>query len=506
MCVLLKNLKMKNLKELLKGIKTKQVKGNLNWDISKLEYDSRKIGEGDLFVAISGFSEDGHNYIEDALRRKAKAIVVEKEDSHPVDVQIVVPNSRIVLSELANRFYDFPTSNLNIYGVTGTAGKTTTTHFIKSILEKAGKKVGLIGTISYLIGNQVIPASNTTPESLDLQRMFAQMLNEGIDSAVMEVSSHSLVLHRVGGVDFDCTVFTNLGRDHLDFHLDMDSYRQAKAVLFENLKKDAFAIINLDDPNSSFFLKKSKGKNLTYSLKNSKAAFYLEKFNCAEFDSSFVMVTPSGKMEAKISLLGSINLYNALASAAACFSQKIDLEKIVLGLESLKTVSGRTEEINWGQNFKILVDYAHTPEALEHLLRTAREFSSKRILVLFGCGGDRDKGKRSLMGEIASRYADLIFITTDNPRSENPEEIASQVLSGIKDKIKVVLIPDRKEAIFEILSQAKEKDTVLLVGKGHESYQIIGKQKFHHSDKEVAEEFLKKKGFLLQKELKVNCK
>jgi UDP-N-acetylmuramoyl-L-alanyl-D-glutamate--2,6-diaminopimelate ligase len=482
---------MKKLKMLLKVLPSCQISGEENMIIPKIEYDSRRVSPGDLFVALEGHSDDGHRYIQSAIDQGAVGVVAQRGGTYRAKAQIIVPDTRKALALLSSRFYDYPSERLKLVGVTGTNGKTSITYLVRSILQQNQWKVGLIGTIAYWLDEQKINAPNTTPESLDLQRMFSQMLDLGISTAVMEVSSHALVMHRVDGTLFDVVVFTNLNHEHLDFHKTMDAYRDAKGLLFKKIKKDGgMAVINRDDPRWEYFYDLTEKQGWTYSLIDSKADFYTKSYQCTPQSSQIEMVTPQGEMTINTKLIGESNIYNTLASASAGFALKIDPRIIKLGLESTNVVPGRMESIQAGQAFNLWIDYGHTPHAFEFLLKTARKMTKGKVLFLFGCGGDRDKGKRSLMGEVASLYADRIFLTEDNPRNEDPGEIINQIMQGIPDKNKVEIIIDRKEGIRRAMETAKSGDTLILAGKGHEEYQIIGNRKIHFSDKETALELL----------------
>jgi UDP-N-acetylmuramoyl-L-alanyl-D-glutamate--2,6-diaminopimelate ligase len=481
---------VRNLKELLKALPSKKIFGETDFDIKKIEYDSRRINPGDLFVAILGFKEDGHEYIHSALENGAIGVVAQKDGDYEPKVKVIVPDTREALALLAGKFFDSPSKKLKVAGVTGTNGKTTVTYQVKSILEKDGKKVGLIGTIAYFIGPEKRAATNTTPESLDLQKMFYQMQENRTDSVVMEVSSHALALKRVMGVDFDVAVFTNLNREHLDFHKTLSAYKKSKGLLFEMLSDKSWAVINMDDPNWRYFYDKAKTHKFTYSLSNPKADFYTKSFSITWEGSQMDLVTPNGEVKINLKLLGESNIYNALASAAVGVALKVNLKTIKSGLESVETIPGRMERIQEGQDFNILIDYAHTPYALDLLLKTVRGMTQGDLIVLFGCGGDRDQGKRPQMGKVASLRADRIFLTEDNPRSEDPQKIIEEIVGGIENKEKVEIIMDRKEGIKKALKMAKRGDTLVLVGKGHEDYQIKKDQKFHFSDKETVLELL----------------
>ncbi|HEX9917435.1 MAG TPA: UDP-N-acetylmuramoyl-L-alanyl-D-glutamate--2,6-diaminopimelate ligase [candidate division Zixibacteria bacterium] len=484
------------LRKLIESMNTKKTYGDTDFDINKIEYNSTKIKPGDLFVAIKGFQTDGHNFINDAIKNGAICVVGEKDQDHNIRAEILVKDSRMVLAFLSDKFYDSPSRKLKVIGITGTNGKTTVSYLLKSILETKERKIGLIGTIAHYIGDQQVPALNTTPESLDLQRMFYQMLEQGIKYVVMEVSSHSLALKRVEKVDFDVAVFTNLTQDHLDFHHDMESYKKTKGKLFEMLvKPEDRAVINLDDPNWKYFSKKTKAPKVTYSLRNKEADVFVEKMNHDLKGLEIRSSTPLGEFEVRLNFIGEQNVYNALAAIASSVALGFELENIRSGLEKARVVSGRLEKINLGQPFDILIDYAHTPDALERVLITAKELTSGKLIALFGCGGDRDKTKRPIMGKLATRIADYVIVTSDNPRTENPSSIIDDIFKGINSKNDIKRIEDRKEAIKQAIDLAKPRDILVIAGKGHEDYQIIGTKRFHFSDKEAVEEILKGMGY-----------
>ncbi len=480
-----------NLKKLLQVLPSKKIWGEVDLTIKKIEYDSRQISRGDLFVAIEGYSDDGHKYIRSALKGGAVAVVAQKDGDFRAKAKVIVPDAREALALLASKFYGFPSRKLKVVGITGTNGKTTISYLVKSVLEKNQSKVGLVGTIAHWIGEQRIKAKNTTPESLDLQRMFFQMLKEKSTFVVMEVSSHALALHRVDGTLFDVAIFTNLNHEHLDFHKTMEAYRQAKGLLFKKLKeRDGCAVLNVDDPNWRYFSQQTQTGSLTYSLNDPHADFFTTNFICTPDRSLIDLATPAGEMKLDFKLIGESNIYNALASVATGFALKLDPDTIKSGLEAVTSIPGRMERIQAGQDFNIWIDYGHTPHAFERLLKTARKLTKKRLLFLFGCGGDRDQGKRPLMGKVASQYADLIFLTEDNPRSEDPEVIVQQIMHGIEEKGKVRVIIDRREGIKKALEIAQPGDTLILAGKGHEDYQMVGNKKIHFSDKETVLELL----------------
>ena len=478
--------KTHKLKELLDVLPSKKVSGDIDLSIKKIECDSRKVTPGDLFVAIKGYTEDGHKHVRSAVKSGATAVVAEKNGSYKPKAKIIVPDTREALALLAGRFCGYPSRKLKMVGITGTNGKTTISYLVKSILEANQERVGLIGTIAYWIGDQKSKAVNTTPGPLELQGMFSEMLKGGISAAVMEVSSHALVMHRVDGIEFDVAVFTNLNHEHLDFHKTMDSYRQAKGLLFRKLKaKGSTGVINMDDPNWRYFRQQAAKECLTYSINDPSADFFTTGFTCTPENTLITMATPAGEMKVDFKLIGEANVYNALAGAAVGFALNVDPRIIKTGLEAVSGVAGRMERIRAGQDFHIWVDYAHTPHAFERLLKSARRITKERLFFLFGCGGDRDQEKRPLMGNVAAKYADRVFLTEDNPRSEDPKTIIEHIMTGVEDKSKIEVVIDREEGIRRALAMARPGDTLVLAGKGHEDYQIIGDKKIHFSDKET---------------------
>ena len=480
-----------SLKKLLSVLPSKQASGDLDLRIKKIEYDSRLIKLGDLFVAMSGFSDDGHHYIHSAVKSGAVAVVAERDGDHRSRAKVLVPDAREALALLSSRFYGHPSRKLTLVGITGTNGKTTISYLVRSILQAAGSKVGLIGTIAYWMDDRKTDSRNTTPESLDLQRMFYSMLRQKISAAVMEVSSHALALHRVDGTEFDVAVFTNLNHEHLDFHQNMDAYRNAKGLLFKKLKeKGSCAVINMDDASWRYFSRQVQTRCLTYSLNDPNADFFTTNFICTAEKSIIDVSTPSGELKLEFKLIGESNIYNALAGVATGFALGVDPRTVKSGLEAVSGVPGRMERVQAGQDFNVWIDYAHTPHAFERLLKTARKLTKGRLLFLFGCGGDRDQGKRPLMGKVAAELADVVFLTEDNPRSEDPQAIVQQIMHGMEDRSKVRVIIDRREGIKQALETAREGDTLVLAGKGHEEYQIIGRDKVHFSDRETLLELL----------------
>lgn len=469
--------------------------GNEDVNVSGIEYHSALIKSGTAFVAIAGFEQDGNAYVDQAIENGAVAIVTEKEAQRSVP-QLIVPDARAALADLAARFFDYQKQELKICGVTGTNGKTTTCFLIKKIFEARGKRVGLITSLVYDTGKDRIAASRTTPESLDIFRLLFTMKNNGCANAVIEISSHALILQRVRNLDVGVALFTNITRDHLDFHRDMDDYLAAKTRLLTMVDdKNKWAVINYDSREFRGLLGQAKCSYMTYSLADHKADVFLENFKLRPDGSHFTLRTPTGRREVSFNLPGRFNLYNALAASGAALASGIDIDTIVTGLEQVRTIPGRLERIDSNAPFSIFIDFAHTPDALRRTLETLREIGTGRVLTVFGCGGDRDRGKRPLMGEAAETLSDYAVLTADNPRSETTSRIFDDVRPGFKNKDKVEIIEDRREAIAHILSRARENDLILLAGKGDENYQEIGCVRHPWSDREVAKEELVKLGF-----------
>lgn len=479
------------LKELLKALKSCEIQGFEDTEIFDIQYDSRAVGKGSLFVAIKGEKADGNLFAPQAVEKGAVAVVTDRSKESGVRSQeyaatiIYVPNAREALAKISAAFYGEPASKLKLLGITGTNGKTTTSFLVESILREAGLNPGVIGTINYRYAGKVLPAPNTTPESLDLQRLLKDMVDNGVKAVVMEVSSHALDQERVGGCIFDAGVFTNLTQDHLDYHLTMDKYFEAKARLFTDfIDEGRVAVINMDDPKGEELSKRAVGRVMGYGGKGRGGVNIYPKEIALGVDGiKGIFMTPAGEVKVKSSLIGEFNLYNILAAVGAGVGLGLPVEAIEKGISDLKNVPGRLERVDAGQPFTILVDYAHTPDALERVLSTIRGLTDKKIITVFGCGGDRDKGKRPIMGKIAAEYSDVVIVTSDNPRTEDPLKIIEDIKAGITG---VRVIPDRREAIREAIREANEGDVVLLAGKGHEDYQIVGKEKIHFDDREEA--------------------
>jgi len=462
-------------------------------EIMDITNDSRKVRHGSLYVAIKGYKTDGHNFIKQSLECGAQAIVSEERVSLDTKIpQIIVRNTRKALSSLSCCFYNNPSQKINVIGITGTNGKTTTTFLTKSIIEKAGYETGLIGTINYQIGKQIIPAQETTPESVELQRLIAEMVKAKMKFAVMEVSSHSAVQHRIENINFKTAVFTNITTEHMDYHKTISNYMNAKGELFRGLTKDSFAVLNADDEFSKYFADRTSAQILWYGVKNNAD---IKAEICRESTSN-IMITLnySGReIDIKIPFAGLHNVYNVLASAASAISLGFELDVIKSGIETAPVVPGRLEHIPCNHGFKVFVDYAHTPHALETVLHALKNLVKGRILLVFGCGGDRDRGKRPEMGKIADEKSDIFWLTNDNPRSEDPMNIIDDIKAGIKPGRSFHIQTNRYKAVEEALSEAKNGDLVLIAGKGHEKYQIIKDTIIPFDDREVVKKILSEK-------------
>lgn len=480
--------------ELTDGLTVLHRQGESGVPVGGIACDSRKVKPGDVFVAIEGFRTDGHLFAGEALKRGAAALVVGKPVVVPADIPLVrVSDTRLALALISARFYGYPGRRLKLAGVTGTNGKTTTTYLLRAVYRAAGARVGLIGTVANWIEERKMPVTHTTPESLDLQKILSEMADAGVDTVVMEVSSHALALKRVEGCSFETAVFTNLTQDHLDFHKDMRHYLAAKKILFEKAEK--IAVINSDDPAAPELRAAARAATVSYGIRE-KADVTAEEISVQRKGTSFLVRTPWGKAAVNLKLTGYFNVYNSLAALAAGGAAGIPLPVMVRALEGVAGVPGRFELVDRGQDFTVVVDYAHTPDGLENLLKTARQLCGGRLIAVFGCGGDRDRTKRPLMGEIAACYSDLPVITSDNPRTEDPLRIIADIEEGMR-KVRrpedYVVIPDRRRAIEYAVGAALAGDVVVIAGKGHEDYQIIGAEKLPFDDREEAARALEKR-------------
>lgn len=485
------------LTELLNSISAIQVIGEVQRrDVGDIQYDSRKVKSNDVFVAIKGFKTDGHKFLMDAINKGAVAVVVEQDNVIPDEIirhaqiaRILVKDSRAALAELSKGFYRDPSSKLKLIGITGTNGKTTTTFILKNILQQARYKTGLIGTIANYIGETKIDSKLTTPESNDLNKFFYQMLLEDCSHAVMEVSSHSLVLNRVYGLSFAGAVFTNITSDHLDFHLTFENYLNAKKILFDVLSTDSFAIINADDENSKKIVSDSKAKVLSYG-KIETSDYVISSISYDLNGTNFTLTTGGKSYSISTKLIGEFNAYNCAAAFALADNFGISKEQIIDGIKSTPFVPGRFEVVGSGKK-KAIIDYSHTADSLEKAIIALRQIigSNRQLVTVFGCGGDRDKSKRPVMGKIATELSDFVLITSDNPRTENPSQIINEIKQGIvKNNFKV--IENRFEAIKYAIEKSEEDAAILIAGKGHETYQEINGVRNHFSDLETAKEFL----------------
>lgn len=482
------------LRDLVKGLNPVEIKGDLNVEISGIAYDSRKVKNSSMFVCIDGTKVDGHEFIHNAIENGAIALLVQKEVEVPEGISVVrVDNTRYGLAHVSDVFFGHPSGRFNLIGVTGTKGKTTTTYMIKSILEKAGQKVGLIGTLGSRIGDEVLYSERTTPESYDLQALFSEMLEKNVDSAVMEVSSQGLALHRVSCSDYDIGVFTNLSKDHIspNEHSSMEEYLNAKIKLFKMCKK---GIVNIDNEYGKEVIRNAECEIFAMGIDNDagiKAADIEKNPDSVKFKA----ITPWFSGEIYVNIPGKFTVYNALCAIGVCGLMGIPYDSIRAGLEKVN-VPGRAEIVETGRNFTVMIDYAHTPDSLENILTTVKGFAPGRVVCLFGCGGDRDRTKRPIMGEISGRLADFTVITSDNPRTEDPQAIIREIEAGIKGtNAKYITIVDRREAIKYAIVNAQPQDVIILAGKGHETYQTFKDKTIHFDEREVVREILEELKF-----------
>jgi UDP-N-acetylmuramoyl-L-alanyl-D-glutamate--2,6-diaminopimelate ligase len=477
-----------SLSQLLADVPAKGRDG-LATPVSGIAYRADSVGAGDAFFCVPGLKHDGHDFAPAAVARGASVLVV-GHTLPGVDVpQVVVDDPRAALAWASARFFGMPSADMAVVGITGTNGKTTTTYLLDSILRAAGRTTGLIGTVETRIAGRVEPAGRTTPESRDLQELLSDMVAEGVDTVVMEVSSHAIDLHRVDGVRFAVAAFTNLSHDHLDYHHTIEAYFAAKARLFRELAPAA-SVVNVDDWH---------GRRLAADIEADitvgrvpEASVSAGEVRLSSGASEFVLVSPDGEVAIRLPLTGDFNVSNSLVAAGCALALGIGLDTIAAGLAAVPQVPGRLERVDEGQPFSVVVDYAHTPDGLEKAIEAVREVSSGRIITVFGCGGDRDPGKRPLMGAIAGRLSDVVVLTSDNPRTEQPEGIIAQISRGMADTAAARhVVVDRASAIAMAIGLARAGDTVLLAGKGHEDYQIFADRTVHFDDREAARETLR---------------
>jgi UDP-N-acetylmuramoyl-L-alanyl-D-glutamate--2,6-diaminopimelate ligase len=494
------------LRVMLENVPNVRITGDPATPVRGLAYDSRAIEAGFLFAALGGLTRDGNDFVEEAVAKGAAAVLSARpapegsgRPGRPIWVQ--VDDDRLALALAARTYYGRPDGRLTVAGITGTNGKTTVCFLLESVLREAGLKPCLLGTVLYRYGRDEMKAERTTPESLDLFRLLDRFATAGARSCAMEVSSHSLALRRVAGIEFRVGVFTNLTQDHLDFHRTMDDYREAKARLFRGLAQGAAAVLNADDPAAAFFRRVTPARVVTFG-ESAGVAVRLREIHATARGTDVVIEHAAGRLEIHSALLGRPNAMNLLAAAAAGLALGLPPEAIVRGLAAVEGVSGRFERIDLGQPFQVLVDYAHTDDALRSLLTAVRALEPRRVLTVFGCGGDRDRGKRSRMGLAAASLSDVVVVTSDNPRGESPMAIIEEILPGVRqgltgdplatpDPDRCLVVPDRREAIRRALHLAAPGDCVVIAGKGHETYQILGDRTVPFDDREVARDLLR---------------
>ena len=470
------------LKHLLEGLEVLELHADQELEITDVCHDSRKAAPGCLFVAISGFAADGHRFIPMAQEKGAAAVVCEHAPEQ--GDYILVRDSRLALALLAANWFGHPADQMTMIGITGTNGKTTSTYLLKHILEKTqSAKVGLVGTIQNMIGDTVIETERTTPESFELQQLFRRMVDAGCTHVIMEVSSHALVLSRVAGIRFKTGLFTNLTQDHLDFHKTMEEYRKAKSLLFSVCDH---GVINADDPAAAAMIEEAKCPVLTYSAGKTGADLMANEISLQARKVEFTASCGGRNERICLHIPGTFSVYNALGVCGMALTLGIDLPQIAKALETAGGVRGRAEVVPTpGKDYTVLVDYSHTPDSLENILRTAREFCEGKLVAVFGCGGDRDPIKRPIMGRVGGELADFVVVTSDNPRTEDPMKIVGQVEAGVKEtNTPYVVIENRRAAIRWAMDHAGKGDVIILAGKGHETYQEIGHEKFHLDDRE----------------------
>jgi len=485
----------KSLIDIISEIEVEASSGDCQVVVRGMSMDSRHVQAGDLYACVPGFQVDGHDFAASAVASGAVALVVER--FLPLDVpQVKVSNVRQVMGTLAAIVYGHPSEQLELVGVTGTNGKTTITYLIEKIGIKQGKKVGLIGTLGSRIDGRDIPGDRTTPEAIEVQKLLAEMVAEGVSLAVMEVSSHALDLGRVAGCEFDMGIFTNLTQDHLDYHKTMEDYLSAKSLLFANLKGNKLlkiSILNGDDPAFRELSQASVAPVVSYGINNA-VDYRAENVEVTPQGVQFQVRFSEGIQDIWYATPGFFSVYNALAAFAWGVERGYQPSTVAEALAEISGVPGRFESVRQGQPFQVIVDYAHTPDGLENVVRTARDFTPGRLLTVFGCGGDRDRTKRPLMGKVASQGSDFLFVTSDNPRTEDPDQIIEEILTGVSG-VDYVTLRDRREAIWRACHLARPGDTILIAGKGHETYQIFGTEVHPFDDREVAREALRGLGY-----------
>ncbi len=476
------------LAELLREVETAKIIGSEHLNITGIAFNSAEVKPGNMFVCIKGFQTDGHKYAGDAVSKGAIAIMAEKDMSELGVTCIVCDNTRLAMAKAAAAFYGHPETRFRLIGITGTNGKTTVTYLVKSVLESLGKKVGLIGTNQNMIGTEVIPSKHTTPDSLELMQLFSHMAEKGAEYVVMEVSSHSLALDRVTACTFDVGAFTNITQDHLDFHKTMEKYLEAKGILYHISRA---GVVNADDSGAEYLLKTAECDNmLTYGIEND-CDLHASDVRLSEKGVAFEVSCGGESYSVELGIPGEFSVYNALTALGCLVAVGIPMEKAVEGLKSARGVKGRIELVETGRDFSVIIDYAHTPDGLYNVIKTIRGFCKGRIITVFGCGGDRDATKRPKMGRIAAELSDFCVVTSDNPRTEDPEKIIEQVVEGVKDGgCDYTVVTNRFAAIEYALDNARKDDIVLLAGKGHETYQILADRTINFDEREIVKKLL----------------
>ncbi|MEK3889871.1 UDP-N-acetylmuramoyl-L-alanyl-D-glutamate--2,6-diaminopimelate ligase [Bacillus sp. FSL K6-3431] len=490
------------LKEIAELFTVKSTVGNFDVEITGLQMDSRKIEKGNLFICvpgIKGFLKDRHLFADDAVKNGAAALIVERDVN--IDVpKIFVKDARHAMSVISSHFFNYPSHGMKLIGITGTNGKTTTSYIIDKIFSDYGFKTGLMGNNGIKINSRIYPTDINTQESPILQRNLRKMRDCNTDYCVMEVTSQGLDMKRVLGCNFRTAVFTNLTQDHLDYHGSFDEYRNTKSLLFSRLgntfypNERKYAVLNADDPAFDFFRKVTSAEIITYGI-NNESDVSAKNISMTSKGISFLLTSFKGEIEIDLQLVGQFNIYNALAGITSSLIEGIPLESIKNSLSQLISIAGRMEIVDEGQDFLVLVDYAHTPDALENVLKSIKDFSNGKIITIFGCGGDRDTAKRPIMGDIASRYSDIVFVTSDNPRSEDPIKIMNDIEKGIRKStsFQYELLVNREEAIYKAIKVASKNDVVIIAGKGHETYQILKDKTIPFDDKDIAKKAISRK-------------
>ncbi|TXK72091.1 UDP-N-acetylmuramoyl-L-alanyl-D-glutamate--2,6-diaminopimelate ligase [Paenibacillus sp. N3.4] len=492
------------LQELASALLITHIHGDSETEITGIEADSRKIKQGNLFLCIPGLTVDGHDYAPKAITLGAAALVTERVLDLPIP-QLVVKDARYAMAALSAHFFGYPSKELKLIGITGTNGKTTSTYLIEKILRDQGFKTGLMGTIQMKIGDTYTEMERTTQEAVDLQRSFREMRNHQTDYCIMEVSSHALELGRVKGIHFRSAIFTNLSQDHLDYHKTMSAYEAAKGLLFSRLgngfsghpNERQYAILNADDASSDTLGKLTSAQVITYGI-HQACDVQARNIQITAQGTEFDLTSFAGQAHFRMKLVGKFNVYNALGAIASALAEGVPLDEIRHSLEGIAVVDGRMEVVNEGQPYLVLVDYAHTPDGLENALSTIREFAKGKIITVFGCGGDRDRTKRPLMGKVTSQYSDYLYVTSDNPRTEDPDKILADIVPGLIEanypQAQYELVVDRRKAIQKAIDRAGPEDVILIAGKGHETYQDIMGVKHDFDDRLVAKAAIRGRG------------